>query len=221
MSIGILGKKVGMTRIFDESGTAVAVTVIEAEPNEVTQVKTMEKEGYNAVQLSTGTAKAKNTTKPMQGHYAKAGVSNKHKSIEFRVNGEALPEMGAAFGVDVFKEGQMVDIIGLSKGRGFQGVVHRYNFAGQPDTHGSMMHRRTGAVAAGSTPGRLWKNQKMPGHMGNRKVTVQNLKVMQVRGEDRVILVKGAIPGAKGSYVVVRDAIKGQPTAHTANQGSK
>lgn len=211
MSIGILGKKVGMTRIFDKSGASVAVTVIEAEPNEVTQVKTAEKEGVNAVQLGYDEMKEKSASKPMLGHFKKAGVKPKRKLKEFRLDdGEEAPELGATVGVDRFEEGQLVDIIGLSKGRGFQGVMHRYNFAGQRQTHGSKMHRRTGSVGAGSTPGLIWKNQKMPGHMGTTKVTVQNLKVMQVRGEDNVILVKGAVPGAKGSYIMVRDAIKGQ-----------
>jgi len=213
MSIGILGKKVGMTRIFDKSGASVAVTVIEAEPNEVTQVKTAEKEGVNAVQVGFDDMKEKSTSKPMLGHFKKAGVKPKRKLKEFRVvDGEETLEVGATVGVDRFEEGQLVDIIGLSKGRGFQGVMHRYNFAGQRQTHGSKMHRRTGSVGAGSTPGLIWKNQKMPGHMGTTKVTVQNLKVMQVRGEDNVILVKGAVPGAKGSYIMVRDAIKGQKT---------
>jgi len=211
MSIGILGKKVGMTRIFDKSGTSVAVTVIEAEPNEVTQVKTAEKEGVNAVQVGFDEMKEKSASKPMLGHFKKAGVKPKRKLKEFRLQeGEETLEVGATIGVDRFEEGQLVDIIGLSKGRGFQGVMHRYNFAGQRQTHGSKMHRRTGSVGAGSTPGLIWKNQKMPGHMGTTKVTVQNLKVMQVRGEDNVILVKGAVPGAKGSYIMVRDAIKGQ-----------
>ncbi|MEM1159263.1 MAG: 50S ribosomal protein L3 [Verrucomicrobiota bacterium] len=211
MSIGILGKKVGMTRIFDKSGASVAVTVIEAEPNEVTQVKTAEKEGVNAVQVGFDEMKEKSASKPMLGHFKKAGVKPKRKLKEFRLqDGEETLEVGATIGVDRFEEGQLVDIIGLSKGRGFQGVMHRYNFAGQRQTHGSKMHRRTGSVGAGSTPGLIWKNQKMPGHMGTTKVTVQNLKVMQVRGEDNVILVKGAVPGAKGSYIMVRDAIKGQ-----------
>ncbi len=210
MSIGILGKKVGMTRIFDKTGASIAVTVIEAEPNEVTQVKTVEKEGFSAVQVGYDDMKEKSATKPMLGHFKKAGVKPKRKLKEYRIDGEETLEVGSTIGVDRFEEGQLVDIIGLSKGRGFQGVVHRYNFKGQPASHGSKMHRRTGSVGAGSTPGLVWKNQKMPGHMGTTKVTVQNLKVMQVRGEDHVLLIKGAVPGAKGSYVMVRDAIKGQ-----------
>jgi len=218
MSIGILGKKIGMTRIFDESGASVAVTVIEAETNEVVQAKTMEKDGYQAVQLGYDEVKEKSVTKPMNGHFKKAGVKPCRKLKEFRVEGEEIPEVGTAFGVDVFEAGQLVDIVGLSKGRGFQGVVHRYNFAGQPDSHGSKMHRRTGSVGAGSTPGRVWKNSKMPGHMGTRKVTVQNLKVMQVRQEDHVLLVKGAVPGAKGSYVMIREAVKGSKNGKQGDQ---
>lgn len=218
MSIGILGKKVGMTRIFDESGVSVAVTVIEAEPNEVVQAKTVEKDGYQAVQLGYDEVKEKSVTKPMNGHFKKAGIKPRRKLKEFRVEGEEIPEVGTTFGVDVFEAGQLVDIVGLSKGRGFQGVVHRYNFAGQPDSHGSKMHRRTGSVGAGSTPGRIWKNTKMPGHMGTRKVTVQNLKVMQVRQEDHVLLVKGAVPGAKGSYVMIREAVKGSKKGKQGDQ---
>jgi len=198
-----------MTRVFDESGASVAVTVIEAEPNQVVQQKTKEKDGYQAVQLGFDSTKEKSLNKPMNGHFKKAGVAPRRKLKEFRF-GEAneLPAIGTAIGVEAFEAGQLVDVVGLSKGRGFQGTVHRYNFAGQPDSHGSKMHRRTGSVGAGSTPGRIWKNTKMPGRMGNRQVTVQNLQVVQVRGEDHVLLIKGAVPGAKGSYVMIRQAVK-------------
>ena len=220
MSIGILGKKVGMTRIYDDSGTAVAVTVIEAEPNEVTQVKTVESDGYAAVQVAFDSVKEKSVSKPMKGHFAKAGVSPKRRLKEFRVEDGSQPALASKVDVTIFEVGQMVDVIGLSKGRGFQGVVHRYNFSGQPDSHGSKMHRRTGSVGAGSTPGRVWKNSRMPGHMGDRKVTVQNLKVMQVRNDDQIILVKGAVPGARGSYVMIREAVK-HPASANATQGDK
>ncbi|MEO0453010.1 MAG: 50S ribosomal protein L3 [Verrucomicrobiota bacterium] len=208
MSIGILGKKVGMTRVYDDAGSAIAVTVIEAEPNSVTQIKSTEKDGYEAVQLAYDQTNEKRTTSPMNGHFKKAGTAPFKKLREFPLFEGVELEAGAQLDVSQFEEGQFVDVIGLSKGRGFQGGVHRHGFAGQPDSHGSKMHRRTGSVGAGSTPGRVWKNTKMPGHMGDRRVTVQNLKIVQVRTDDHCLLVKGAIPGAKGSYVVVRDAVK-------------
>lgn len=209
MSIGILGKKVGMTRVYNEAGAATPVTVIEASSNVVTQLKTKEKDGYEAVQLGYDETKEKQVSKALVGHFKKASTPPKRFLKEFPKNGEEI-EAGKEVKVTQFEVGQLVDVIGLSKGRGFQGVVHRWNFRGQPDSHGSKMHRRPGSIGPGSTPGRVYKNQKMPGHMGDSKVTVQNLEIIQVREDDQVILVKGAVPGAKGSYVVVRDAIKGQ-----------
>lgn len=206
MSIGILGKKVGMTRIYDEAGVAIAVTVIEAEPNAVTKIN--ENNGKRSAQLAFDKTTEKRTTRPMNGHFKKAGTAPYKFLREFAIEEGCELSVGTELDVSQFQEGQFVDVIGLSKGRGFQGSVHRFGFAGQPDSHGSKMHRRTGSVGAGSTPGRVWKNTRMPGHMGDRRVTVQNLKIIQVRSDDHCLLVKGAIPGAKGSYVVVRDAVK-------------
>jgi large subunit ribosomal protein L3 len=210
MSIGILGKKVGMTRVYDEKGTSVAVTVIEAGNNVVTQVRTSEKDGYTAVQLGFGETTEKRVTKPLAGHFKKAGTAPKKFVREFTTPAEADCKVGDVMGVTRFQPGQLIDVIGVSKGKGFQGVVKRYRFGGQPETHGSMMHRRTGAIGCRSTPGRVFKNQKMPGHMGDKKITVQNLEVVGVREQDQVLLIRGSVPGANGSYVIIRDAIKGQ-----------
>ncbi|MEM1058309.1 MAG: 50S ribosomal protein L3 [Verrucomicrobiota bacterium] len=220
MSIGILGHKLGMTRVYDDAGVVTAVTVIAAEPNTIVQIKGSEKDGYEAVQVGTGDQKESRLSKPLRGHFAKAGVSPKHTLREFRLEangnggaqeGDADLKVGDDITVNRFTAGQIVDVIGLSKGRGFQGVMKRHGFHGQPASHGSKMHRRPGGIGMGSTPGRIPKNTKMPGHMGHKRVTVQNLRIVQVREDDNVLLVKGAIPGAKGSLVVVRTAIKGQP----------
>jgi len=214
MSIGILGHKLGMTRVYDDAGVVTAVTVIAAEPNTVVQIKGSEKDGYEAVQVGFGDQKESRLSKPLQGHYKKAGVSPKHTLREFRLNGEETDKdlkVGDDITVNRFAVGQVVDVIGVSKGKGFQGVMKRHGFHGQPASHGSKMHRRPGGIGMGSTPGRIPKNTKMPGHMGSKRITVQNLRVVQVREDDNVLLVKGAIPGAKGSLVVVRTAIKGQP----------
>lgn len=210
MSIGILGKKVGMTRVYDQSGTSVAVTVIEAGNNVVTQVRTSEKDGYTAVQLGFGETTEKRVTKPLAGHFKKASTAPKKFVREFVTPAEAECKVGDVMGVTRFQPGQLIDVIGVSKGKGFQGVVKRYRFGGQPETHGSMMHRRTGAIGCRSTPGRVFKNQKMPGHMGDKRITVQNLEVVGVREEDQCLLIRGAVPGANGSYVIIRDAVKGQ-----------
>lgn len=210
MSIGILGKKVGMTRVYDQSGTSVPVTVIEAGNNVVTQVRTAEKDGYTAVQLAYGETTEKRVTKPLAGHFKKAGTTPKKFVREFTTAGEAEQKPGDVMGVTRFQPGQLIDVIGVSKGKGFQGVVKRYRFGGQPETHGSMMHRRTGSIGCRSTPGRVFKNKKMPGHMGDKKVTIQNLVVVGVREADQVLLIRGNVPGANGSYVIIRDAIKGQ-----------
>jgi large subunit ribosomal protein L3 len=207
MSSGILGKKIGMTRVYDQNGAVTAVTIIEAQPNVVTQVKTQEKDGYAAIQIGAFDRKESRLAKPQVGHFKKAGVPTKAVLREFDAAG-ADYKVGDAITVEKFEAGQMVDVIGVSKGRGFQGVVRRYGFAGQPETHGSMMHRRPGSIGCRSTPGRVFKNKKMPGHMGDTQITVQNLRVVQVRNDDNVILIKGAIPGSNGSYVVVRQAIK-------------
>ncbi len=210
MSIGILGQKVGMTRIYDDAGTITPVTVILAEPNAVLQVKTVENDGYAAAQVGVFDQKEHRVTKPELGHFKKAGVTPKRFVGEFRTNGEELKQ-GDALNVTRFTVGQYVDVIGVSKGKGFQGPMKKHNFHGQGAAHGSKTHRRNGAIGMRSTPGRIYKNHGMAGHMGDEKVTVQNLRVVQVREADHVLLISGAVPGPTGSYVVVRTAIKGQP----------
>jgi large subunit ribosomal protein L3 len=208
MSIGLLGKKLGMTRVYDDKGRITTATVIEAGGNRILQVKNTEKDGYNAIQVGFGDQKAHRVSKAQTGHFAKSSSTAKKFIREFRLaEGETAPE-SVDLGLGTFEVGQWVDVIGQSKGKGFQGVVKKHNFAGQPASHGSMMHRRNGAIGNRSTPGRVWKNMGMPGHMGDERVTVQNLRVLQVREEDGVILVSGAIPGAKGTNVIVRPAKK-------------
>lgn len=208
MKIGLLGKKVGMTRVYDSKGKVTAVTVIEAGGNCVVQRKTSEKDGYEAIQVGFCDQKAQRLSKPEAGHFKKAGVGGKKMLREFRSEEGVQLEPGAVLSVDQFAEGDSVDVIGKTKGKGFQGIVRKHGAAGQPETHGSMMHRRPGAIGMRSTPGRIWKNQSMPGHMGHDRKTVQNLKVVQVRLEENLILVAGAVPGPNGAFVVVRPAKK-------------
>ena len=197
-----------MTRVYDSNGKATPVTVIEAGANSVVQVKTAEKEGYNAIQVGFETQKESRLNKAELGHFKKAAVEPKKLLREFRLPDEAQVTGDVDLSVNQFQPGEFVDIIGRSKGKGFQGVVKKHNFAGQPAAHGSKMHRRNGAIGNRSTPGRVWKNMGMPGHLGDDRVTVQNLRVVQVRSEENVILVSGAVPGANGSFVVVRPAKK-------------
>jgi large subunit ribosomal protein L3 len=208
MSLGLLGKKLGMTRLFDAATqSSIPVTVIEVSGNTCLQVKTLEKDGYSAVQVGYGDKKESRVGKPSLGHFKKYGATPKYLIREFRFEADQVaPE--AHTGMDTFTVGQWVDVIATTKGRGFQGAVKRHGFGGLKQTHGSMMHRRTGAIGCRSTPGRVWKNQKMPGHMGDVPRTIQNLKVIAVRPEDGVILISGAIPGAKGGYVTIRPAKK-------------
>lgn len=211
MSLGLLGKKVGMTRIFDrEAGIMIPVTVIDVAGNEFLQVKTTESDGYAAVQVGYDDQKESRLNAPAKGHFKKHDVSTKKLIKEFRfTSDDQLPNTEEAHpGATLFENGQIVDVIGTTKAKGFQGVVKRYNFSGQPDTHGHMMHRRPGGIGAGTWPGRVWKNKKMPGRHGQYRRTVQNLKVVQVRAEDGVVLISGAVPGHKGSYVVVRPGVK-------------
>lgn len=210
MSLGLLGKKVGMTRIFDEETMqSIPVTVVDVADNQFIQVKKKEKDGYSAVQVGYGEQKEHRLTKPIAGHLNKHNVKPKRLIREFRfASDEELPDTEQHPGLELFTEGQWVDVIGTTKGKGFQGVVKRYNFNGQPDGHGHMMHRRTGAIGAGSWPARVWKGKKMPGRHGCYRRTVQNLKVVKVRPEDNVILISGAVPGHNGQYVTIRPAIK-------------
>ena len=197
-----------MTRVYDEKGNATAVTVIAAADNTLLQIKTNEVDGYSAVMVGFDTQKVHRVTKPLLGVFKKAGCDPKRHVKEFRLSDGLKIESELDLTVKQFMPGDVVDVIGQSKGKGFQGVMKRHNMAGQPASHGSMMHRRVGSIGNRSTPGRIWKNKGMPGHMGDERVTVQNLRVIQVRETEGVILVTGAVPGAKGSYVLIRPAIK-------------
>lgn len=208
MSIGLLGKKLGMTRIYDDKGRAIAATVIAAGGNHILQIKTPEKDGYCAVQVGFGEQKPTRVSKALSGHFAKSGSTPKRFIREFRLKpGEPLPEPGP-LPITTLKPGQFVDVIGRSKGRGFSGVMKKHGFAGQPASHGHMMHRRTGAIGNRSTPGRVWKNAGMPGRFGFRRITVQNLRILQVREEDGAIVVSGCVPGPNGAFLIVRPAKK-------------
>ena len=204
---GILGKKVGMTQIFTEEGIVVPVTVVEAGPNVVTQVKTVEKDGYNAIQVGFEDAKEKSLNKPQKGHLAAANVLKKHLK-EFRVDAVEEFTVGQEIKADLFAAGEKIDVTGTSKGKGFQGPIKRHGQSRGPESHGSRYHRRPGSMGACSFPGRVFKNKKLAGHMGSVKVTVQNLEVVRVDADKNLILVKGAIPGAKGSVVTIKEAIK-------------
>ncbi|MEM8491555.1 MAG: 50S ribosomal protein L3 [Pseudomonadota bacterium] len=210
MTIGLVGRKTGMTRVFTEDGHSIPVTVVEVTPNRVTQVKDAEKEGYRAVQVTTGSRKASRVRKSQAGHYAKAGVEAGSGLWEFRLSSDdEVPEVGSSLTVERFEAGQMVDVAGRSKGKGFQGAVKRWNFRTQDATHGnSLSHRAPGSIGQCQTPGRVFKGKKMAGQMGNANVTVQNLEVVRVDVERNLLLVKGAIPGAPGGDVIVRPAVK-------------
>jgi large subunit ribosomal protein L3 len=207
MSIGLLGQKIGMTSVYDAKGRLRSVTVIAAGDNVLLRRLTQDREGYSAVQIGFAAQKESRVSKPLLGEFKKAGVEPQRLVREFRM-AKDLPEGEINLSVTQFQAGDYVDVIGKSKGKGFQGVMKKHNFHGQGAAHGSKTHRRIGAVGNRSTPGRIWKNQGMPGHLGSERVTVQNLQVMQVREAEKIILVSGAVPGANGSYVIVRPAIK-------------
>ncbi|AMC99215.1 50S ribosomal protein L3 [Halomonas sp. M5N1S17] len=210
MTIGLVGRKAGMTRVFTEDGASVPVTVIEVEPNRVTSVKSVEADGYAAIQVTTGSRKAKHLTKAQAGQYAKAGVEAGRALMEFRLaEGDEAPAVGGELTVSLFEAGQMVDVTGTSKGKGFQGAVKRWNFRTQDATHGnSLSHRAPGSIGMCQTPGRVFKGKKMAGQMGNVRCTVQSLEIVRVDAERNLLLVKGAVPGATGSDVIVRSAVK-------------
>ena len=210
MTIGLVGRKSGMTRVFTEDGASIPVTVVEVSPNRVTQIKELETDGYRAIQVTAGSRKASKVSKSEAGHYAKAGVEAGNGLWEFRLEGsDEAPEVGAELTVERFEAGQKVDVAGKSKGKGFQGAVKRWNFKTQDATHGnSLSHRAPGSIGQCQTPGRVWKGKKMAGHMGARRTTVQTLEVVRVDVERNLLLIKGAVPGAAGGDVVISPAIK-------------
>ncbi len=207
MNKGLIGKKVGMTQIFDESGKVIPVTAIEAGPCVVAQVKTEETDGYTAIQLGFGDVKEKKVNKPVKGHFAKGNVTPKKHLREFRVDSVEV-KVGDELKADVFAAGDKIDIQGTSKGKGFQGVIKRHGQSRGPMGHGSMYHRRPGSMGPTSTPGRVFKGKKLPGHMGVQTVTIQNLEVVRVDLDKNVILVKGSVPGAKGAILKIKSSVK-------------
>jgi large subunit ribosomal protein L3 len=211
MTMGLVGRKCGMTRVFTEDGISIPVTVIEAQPNRITQVKTVETDGYRALQVTAGNRKASRVSKPAAGHFAKAKVEAGDLITEFRLDdaNDGEFELGGEIKVDLFEEGQKVDVIGTSIGKGFAGTVKRHNFRTQDATHGnSLSHRAPGSIGQNQTPGRVFKGKKMAGHMGSVRRTVQNLEVVRVDAERNVLLIRGAVPGSAGGKVIVRPAIK-------------
>ena len=208
MSKGLIGKKVGMTQIFDEKGMIIPVTVIEAGPCVVSQVKTVETDGYNAIQLGFGEVKSSKVNKPKAGHFAKANVEAKKHLREFRCEEPAELKVGDEVKADVFAQGEKVDIQGISKGKGFQGVIKRHGQHRGPMGHGSMYHRRPGSMGSTSTPGRVFKGKKLPGHMGVQKITIQNLEIIKVDMDKNVLLVKGSVPGPKGAILKIKSSVK-------------
>ncbi len=212
MTIGVVGRKVGMTRVFTEDGASTPVTVIEVEPNRITQLKSLETDGYKAVQVTTGSRKASRVTKPLAGHYAKAGTEAGRGLWEFRLaedEGNDF-ELKGEIKVDIFEAGQKIDVQGTSQGKGFQGGIKRWNFTMQDATHGnSLAHRSNGSIGQNQTPGRVFKGKKMSGHMGARTRTGVNLEVVRVDVERNLLLVKGAVPGSKGGDLIVKPAVKG------------
>ena len=211
MAIGLVGKKCGMTRIFTEAGVSIPVTVVEVTANRISQIKTQDTDGYQAIQVTTGTRRDSRVTAAQKGHFAKAGVAAGRGTWEFRVEDSELEgrEAGSEILADLFQVGQIVDVTGQSKGKGFQGGVKRHNFRTQDATHGnSVSHRVIGSTGQNQTPGRVFKGKKMPGQMGNKRVTVQGLEVISVDAEKGILVIKGAIPGANGGNVIVRPSVK-------------
>ena len=211
MTMGIVGRKCGMTRVFTEDGDSIPVTVIEAQPNRITQVKTVENDGYRALQVTAGSRKPSRVTKPQAGHFAAAKVEAGDLMTEFRLDDtdEGEFESGGELKVDLFQEGQKVDVIGTSIGKGFAGTVKRHNFAMQDATHGnSLAHRAPGSIGQNQSPGRVFKGKKMSGHMGNVRRIAQNLEVVRVDAERNVLLIRGSVPGHAGGKVIVRPSVK-------------
>lgn len=212
MSLGLVGRKVGMTRIFTDDGDAVPVTVLDVSGNRVSQIKTVAIDGYDAVQVAYGTRKARRVNKPMAGHFAKAGIEPARGMTEFRVSAEiaAQYQLGATIPVDIFQPGQKVDVSGITQGKGFAGTIKRHHFGSQRASHGnSRSHNVPGSIGQAQDPGRVFPGKRMPGHMGAVRRTVQNLEVIRVDVDRQLLLIKGAVPGAKGGTVIVRPAVKG------------
>lgn len=209
MTIGIVGRKSGMTRVFNDKGASIPVTVVEVEPNRITQIKTDETDGYSAVQVTVGTRRTSRINKSEAGHFAKAGVEAGRGIWELRLDTSTEVKVGENIAVDQFSVGQKVDVTGISKGKGYAGVIKRWNFQMQDATHGnSLSHRAHGSTGQCQTPGRVWKGKKMSGHMGNEQVTTQNLEIVRIDSERNLLLIKGAVPGAPGGDVIVRFAEK-------------
>lgn len=204
MAVGIIGEKVGMVQLFDEEGRAFAATVIEASPSVIVQVKRREKDGYNAIQLGWGEAKEKRVTKPLKGHFEQAGVEPHRILREFRIEDPEQFAPGQELGVNLFAEGEKITVSGRSKGKGFQGVMKRWGFAGGPKSHGSNFHRRPGAIGSLTGTGRVFKGKKMPGRTGNRRITIKGVKVLKVDPERNILVVQGAVPGAKRGILELR-----------------
>ena len=209
MTIGLVGRKAGMTRVFTEDGSSVPVTVIEAEPNRITQIKTADSDGYTAVQVTTGEVKQNRVAKPAAGHFAKASTGAGRGLWEFRADDLGELAVGGELTLEQFEAGQKIDVRGVSKGKGYAGAIKRWNFRGQDNTHGnSISHRAPGSIGQCQTPGRVFKGKKMSGHLGNVKVTTQNLEIVQIDNERNLLLVKGAVPGPAGGDVYIRPAVK-------------
>lgn len=211
MTIGVVGRKAGMTRIFTEDGVSIPVSVVEVLPNRITQIKTTESDGYQAIQVTTGSRRSSRVTKPLAGHFAKAGVESGRGLWEFRIQGDEAAEMevGGEINVSIFESGQKIDVTGRSIGKGFQGGIKRHNFSSQDMSHGnSISHRSNGSIGMCQTPGRVIKGKKMSGQMGDVKTTTQSLELVRVDQERGLLLIKGAIPGAKGGDVIIKPAVK-------------
>jgi large subunit ribosomal protein L3 len=206
MTNGLIGKKLGMTQLFQEDGSLIPVTVIEAGPCRVAQIKTKERDGYESLQVTFGDVPERKVTKAVLGHLKKGQVAPARWLREFHKTGDV--ELGQVITTDIFQKGDWVDVQGTSKGKGFQGVIKRHHYAGGPETHGSMFHRAPGSIGSSSYPSRVWKNKTLPGHMGSERVTVQRLKVIESRPEENLLFVQGAVPGATGGLVVVRKSKK-------------
>lgn len=208
MKKGILGKKLGMTQVFAEDGTLIPVTVIEAGPCIVTQIKTQEKDGYNAVQLGFGDIREKLVNKPLKGHFEKAGVPLRRYLREFKFENIDDYKVGDEIKADIFTDGDRVDVVGRSKGKGFAGAIKRWNQHRGPMSHGSHYHRSPGSMGATSSPGRVFKSKKLPGRMGNERVTIQNLEVVKVDAEKNLLLIKGSVPGPRGTMLIIKESVK-------------